>query len=312
MTSEPAPIVWLLHDDRRGHQVQLKGLGNRLTALVKAQNYWIDCTAIKVPLWRVLLGLAPRLDVPEPFAKPDLIVGAGSQTHRLLAVLRRKRSAHTAVLMRPSFPRGWVNSRIIPAHDDVGEDQDTLITQGVLNTQTPMAHLTDKRHGLILVGGPSKHFEWNVEAVLEQIESLRQRYPQWRWTLSSSRRTPDKAIDALSRRAGPNVLFRDHRKTHANWLAHTLADCRAAWITPDSVSMVYEALTAGIPTGLFDLPAKPDSRVARGIETLRQAGRAGHIESPNEIMADDARRPEMLWEADRAARWLLERWRSTQ
>ncbi|BES69915.1 hypothetical protein RE428_09330 [Marinobacter nanhaiticus D15-8W] len=119
-------------------------------------------------------------------------------------------------------------------------------------------------------------------------------------------------IDALSRRAGPNLLFRDHRETHANWLAHTLAGCRAAWITPDSVSMVYESLTAGIPTALFDLAAKPYSRVARGVETLRRNGRVGHIEAAEAIMGDNSPRPKALWEADRAARWLLERWRSAQ
>lgn len=312
MNSAPAPIVWLLHDDRRGHQVQLKGLGNRLVARAKAKIHWIDCTKIKPPIWRSILGVAPSLSVPEAFEKPDIVIGAGSQTHRLLAALRHKRGAHTVVLMRPSFPRAWVRSRIVPAHDNVAADSNTLITRGVLNTLTPMASLTTKRHALVLVGGPSKHFLWDGEAVLQQIDRLRERYTDWRWTVSSSRRTPADTIHALAQRADASFVVHDHRETHAQWLAHTLADSRCAWVTPDSVSMVYEALTASIPTGLFNLPAISDSRVAQGVLSLRKEGLAGSVDQPNDVMGNQAKRPEPLWEADRAARWLLDRWQGTK
>ncbi|WP_148861679.1 mitochondrial fission ELM1 family protein [Marinobacter fonticola] len=312
MNAPASPVVWLLHDDRRGHQVQLKGLGNRLIALASAKLHWIDCTAIKVPLWRVGLGLSPSLAIPEPYTRPDIIVGAGARTHRLLATQRRKRGVHTVVLMRPAFPKHWIDSRIIPAHDHVAETPDTLITCGALNTLTPIARLTTKQNALILVGGPSKHFQWDSASVLRQIDQLRQNYPRWHWTVSSSRRTPEDVIEALNQRSGVNFTVHDHRQTHAHWLAHMFANSRAAWITPDSVSMVYESLTAGVPTGLLTLPARSNSRVANGVEALLHSGRTGSLADAEQIMSRQVTPPEPLWEADRAARWLLGRCRESR
>jgi hypothetical protein len=90
--------------------------------------------------------------------------------------------------------------------------------------------------------------------------------------------------------------------TPSGWLEGQLARAGEAWVTPDSVSMVYEALTAGCRVGLFDLPAKPASRVARGVLALKADGLVSafpHPPRPN-------RHP--LNEAGRCASLILERW----
>ncbi len=46
------------------------------------------------------------------------------------------------------------------------------------------------------------------------------------------------------------------------------------WVTADSVSMVYESLTAGCRVGLIELtPAAGDSRVMRGMAKLVETQR---------------------------------------
>ncbi|TGN38515.1 mitochondrial fission ELM1 family protein [Marinobacter confluentis] len=298
------PVVWLLQDDRPGHISQLRGLGNRLRVLAGADISSIDATQVKVPLWRALLGVAPALDAPPN--RPDLVIAAGHGTHRLLLALRRRKNAKTVVLMKPGFPLGWVTAAIIPAHDNPPADpKNILVTEGVINAVTPLARITEKPEALILVGGPSDHFQWDDDLVVGQITELMGRYREWRWTISASRRTPDSVVSRLNEMANLKVTVVDHTRTHQNWLTHQLSASRAAWVTPDSGSMVCEAITSSVPTGIFELASKPGSRVANGINRLLEKGYVASWANHATVMAGRISDSGQLWEADRAARWLI-------
>lgn len=300
---DSAPVVWLLTDNKPGHRNQLKGLGNRLRVLAGASLYWVDATQVKVPIWRALLAMGPDMDPSLP--KPDLIIAAGTGTHRLLLSLRRLSRARTLVLMKPGFPIGWLSAAIIPAHDGVRNAPRVLITEGVLNPITPMARITDKPEALILVGGPSPHFDWDSDVLLGQINHLIGQYPGWRWTISGSRRTPEELQSRLNELAGPKITVVDPSGTHQEWLSHRLAASRAIWVSPDSMSMICEAATSGVPTGLFELPARSGSRVADGVDRLVKAGRVARWSDHATVMAGKRGQTDAFWEADRAARWVL-------
>jgi len=297
------PAVWLLTDNKPGHRNQLKGLGNRLRVLTGASLHWLDASDYRIPLWRALVGKAPDLNSDLP--SPNLIIAAGSGTHRLLLSLRRHGKAKTLVLMKPGFPSGWVDGIIAPAHDGLAGDR-IFVTQGALNAITPLARVTEKPEALLLVGGPSPHFEWDDDALLGQISVLFGQYPNWRWTISSSRRTPERLTTRLSELEGPKVEVIDPRTTHENWLSHQLAASRAVWVTPDSLSMVCEAITSGVPTGIFELEAHQNSRVALGVSELNERGRLSHWSDHAAVMANDRTQKPPLWEADRAARWVID------
>lgn len=295
-----APIVWLLTDNKPGHKNQLKGLGNRLRVLTGASLFWVKASDYPVPLWRALLGAAPAMDAALP--KPDLIVAAGTGTHRLLLALRRL--GKTLVLMKPAFPLSWVDAAIIPAHDEAKPANNILQTEGVINTITPLARLTSKPEALILVGGHSEHFDWDEDAILSQSSDLIARYPQWRWTITDSRRTPETTRERLAELQSPKISVVHHSRTHDDWLSHQLAASRAVWVTPDSMSMVCEAATSGVPTGLLNLNARANSRVANGVKRLTERGLIAHWADHASVMAEQAERHERLWEADRAAQWV--------
>lgn len=299
------PAIWLVTDGKPGHKNQLRGLGNRLRAHTGARLHWLDATDYQVPLWRTLLGAAPPL--PADLPQPDLIVAAGSGTHRLLLALRRRGNARTLVIMKPGFPLSWVDGAIIPAHDEVKASANVLVTEGVINTITPLAKLTGNREALILVGGPSPHYDWNDDTVLAQINDLIARYPDWRWTISDSRRTPQPVRQRLQQLAGPRITVMSAESTHENWLRHQLSASRAVWTTPDSMSMVCEAATSGVPTGLLNLPARSDSRVAKGVTRLVESGLVAHWSDHRSVMARQTVASRQLWEADRAAKWVKER-----
>ncbi|MFO7530478.1 MAG: ELM1/GtrOC1 family putative glycosyltransferase [Marinobacter sp.] len=304
-SEKDAPVVWLVTDGKPGHRNQLRGLGNRLYAHTGARLYWLDATDYQVPLWRALLRAAPNL--PDDLPPPDLIMAAGTGTHRLLLALRRQGNAMTLVIMKPSFPLSWVNGAIIPAHDKVKASANVLVTEGVINTITPLARLTDNHEALILIGGPSPHYDWDEDTVLAQINDLVARYPDWRWTISDSRRTPQAMRERLADLSAPRINVVSCEATHENWLRHQLSASRAVWTTPDSMSMVCEAATSSVPTGLLDLPARPDSRVAKGVNRLAEAGFVAHWSDHRNVMTKQAVSPRQLWEADRAARWVIER-----
>lgn len=301
-----APVVWLLTDNKPGHRNQLKGLGNRLRVLAGVRLHWVDASRIRVPAWRALLGIAPAMDSGLP--PPALVIAAGTGTHRLLLSLRRYRQTRTVVVMKPGFPTGWVHGAIIPAHDSVSAHRNRLITEGVINAITPMARVTTKPEALLLIGGPSRHYEWCDDVIVEQIKWLIHHYPMWRWTISGSRRTPRELQARLDDLAGLKVTVVDPGQTHEDWLNHRIAASAAIWVTPDSMSMVCEAATSGVPTGLFRLTPNTDSRVARGVEHLADQGYVARWSDHATVMGGSSRQGPSLWEADRAARWLISRW----
>lgn len=301
--TERSTVVWLLTDNKPGHRNQLKGLGNRLRVLAGVSLHWLHMETLPVPLWRALLGVSPVL--PAALPAPDLVIGAGGGTHRLLLALRHQRKLKTVVLMKPGFPVSLVDAAIIPRHDNVAPRPGTLVTEGVLNAITPLAQLTTKPEALALIGGPSRHYDWQDDAVYGQLVRLLNDYPTWRWTISGSRRTPRTLLDRLLELQGRQVTVVDPDRTHEGWLAHQLAASRAVWVTPDSSSMVCEAATSKVPTGLFELPPRPGSRVARGVGELIRQGFLWSWPARDRVMAETPPPAPGLWEADRAARWLL-------
>ena len=92
----------------------------------------------------------------------------------------------------------------------------------------------------------------------------------------------------------------EHQDTDRQWLPDQMAVCDRIWVTPDSVSMVYESITSGASTSLFKLTYGKPSRVVKGIDCLISNGLA--IEWPELSKSSNSI---CLWEADRAANWLL-------
>ena len=89
-------------------------------------------------------------------------------------------------------------------------------------------------------------------------------------------------------------------------MAGQLQRAAEVWVTEDSVSMIYEALTAGCAVGLLPLERKADGRVPRAVDALL---RQGEICSLAQWLEGARLKPlqDPPDEADRCARLLLER-----
>ncbi|MDQ1314090.1 MAG: uncharacterized protein QG662_199 [Pseudomonadota bacterium] len=291
-------IVWIVSDGKPGHVNQSRGLAEALARALPAELHTLPA----LPAWRAWLALLLKRLPGNPLPSPDLIVGAGHATHPTLLAARRAHGGRAVVLMKPSLPRRWFDLCIVPRHDDIAEDAHTLATDGALNRIRP-ATARDAGHGLILIGGASRHFEWDSDAVQAQIEGILARTPGIQWTLTTSRRTPANFLALLPQ--PPNLTVVPHAAASSDWLPAQFARCGTVWVTPDSASMVFEALTAGADVGVFDLPVNPKSRVGRAISRLAESQRITRFANwrdrgtlrPN---------PQPLAEADRCAEWILE------
>jgi len=283
--------LWILGDGKPGHENQSLGLAEAIGRRVACESHRIAARP-----WRDALATAWNLP------PPDLIIAAGHATHGMLAWLKRGFRARSVVLMRPSLPACFFDLVIAPEHDFKKTPPPggrMLATKGAINRVVP-ADEGRKQGALVLLGGPSKHHGWDAAAMREMLAVIAARTPNLE--AADSRRTPDgffASLDFIETR-------HPHTETPPGWLADRLATAGEVWVTEDSVSMVYEALTGGAKVGVLPVPRlREGARVVQGLDRLLAEGWATRFD---DWKAGGALKPppSPLAEADRAAAWVLE------
>ncbi len=295
------PVVCYFTDGKPGHENQTLGLLHALSARMDIQVCKLQPLSLMQALKVLLGGRYPQADaLPEPW----LVLGAGHATHLSVLAASRATGARSVVLMKPSLPMSWFDLCIVPEHDQVAARTNVLTTRGVLNRITPAAG-REPGNGLILIGGPSRHYDWDNDAVIRQITNICSA-PEQRWTVAGSRRTPADLSVRLDQLDHINWVAAEH--TDAGWLPVQMGRAETIWISEDSVSMIYEALTAGARCGLIEVDRKQHNRITRGVDSLIednmlvsysqwQQGQALHQPA------------QQLHESARCAEWIVQQWR---
>ena len=86
------------------------------------------------------------------------------------------------------------------------------------------------------------------------------------------------------------------------WLQENLARAARAWVSADSVAMIYEALSAAARVAIIDVPIRRHDRISAVAGELRARGWVGSLDK------DVVEPPPVLNEAMRCADLLLARW----
>ncbi len=304
--SRPAKTLtaWRFSDAKPGHDNQSLGLLEALGRKLELQSH-----TLTVPRSRITRGLnwlrgavAGGADLPAP----DLLVGAGHSTHLPLLTAARRHGGRSIVLMKPSLPTRCFDLCVIPEHDGLAVAPGRLITRGMLNRIREDAD-KDATRGLILVGGPSRHHGWATDQLIAMIREICLRSPGLQWTVANSRRTPAKTLKQLQQLESAQLTVMPWDRVPKDWLAGQLSRSGTVWVSEDSASMVYEALTAGVSTGLLPVPRLRDSRVSRGVSGLAR----DRLLTPYAAWVEGAALspPEHAFnEADRIAAWMIEQW----
>lgn len=246
-------LIWCVNDGVAGHRSQLRGLAEALRRQTGAAVLWLDP------------------DTPAPTGTPWMILAAGRRTHGRALRLRWRHGGHLVVLMRPSLPRWLFDLCLLPEHDGVSEGPRTWLTHGPLNPVVPGNSL-DPSLGLILLGGPSRHYRWSPVELQKQITSLCTALPAIQWTVATSRRTPDETLTMLDTLTEVHVEVMPAQEAPPGWLLSRFRQCGIIWVTEDSAAMVYEALSSGAAVGVLAVPRRHSSRVSRGLDALTQTG----------------------------------------
>jgi len=297
-------VIWRFRDGKRGHENQSAGLVEAL-----AERHAVSVHDISVSDREQLHSLHGS-----PLPSPTLIVGAGHATHRPMLSARRARGGRVVVLMRPSLPRRCFDLCIIPEHDGVAQRADTLVTRGVLNRVRPAAWRSPDE-GLILIGGPSKHHHWDDARIVDQIAIIARNRPRLHWRVASSRRTPATLLAAVADLHLANIETIPVTAVAPDWLPARLARAGEVWVSEDSVSMVYEALSGGAGVGVIEVPARARpfgaarDRIRVGLDTLVEQKLVTRFAAWDRAQTLAAP-PSPLSEARRCADWIIEHWLS--
>ncbi len=268
--SDPRPIiVWRYTDGKPGHEKQTAGLLQALQTLHACEVFSIKPHPARHCLASLLRHRPPALP---SVSMPDLAIGAGRATQLSLITAARTSGAVSVVLMNPAYPRRCFDLCLIPRHDDISADDHVVLTEGPITT---LRHAKDKemRAGLILLGGPSPHFDWDETHILQQVASIIASTPQLEWCIADSRRTPSSTSAKLAALQSGKISYMPHDRCAPGWLDSALSRCTSAWVSGDSVSMVYEAVSAGCRTGIIE-PGRPRSaKIRRSLDSLMKENR---------------------------------------
>ena len=287
--------ILIINDGKPGHRNQSLGLAEALARKTPVEISEREPMGRFEALRLSLGGMLPQLD-----DRPDLLIGAGHATHLTLLALRRLYRVPAIVLMKPSIPMGFFDLCLVPEHDQPPKRPNIIATHGALNRMQPGDKVPGS--GVILIGGPSRHYRWDEAGVLNQVQALLESEPR-DWLISSSRRTPAGTERALSALCGNR--FVPAAETGPDWLPQQLARAEVCWVTEDSASMVYEALTAGCRVGVLPLSGEADNRIGKGIEQLTTQGMV--VRAPDWSMSGLAAAGVVFNEAERCAEAVLER-----
>ncbi len=291
---KPTTLVWRFCDGKPGHDRQSAGL---VAALAAHQ----PTTVLTLPAadyphaWRHWCrGRWPGGAVAQ---RPHLVLGAGRACVWPVLAAARAHAAMSLYLMNPPGLRCLFDLCLIPRHDGVAAGPRVVVTEGVLN-DLPAGEGPRVGPTLVLIGGPSRHHGWDEADLLRQLASLVYGTTPRHFVISDSRRTPASTTAALRNFAQPGVVFLSHATMTSEAFRTALLNAPSTWVTADSVSMLYEALSAGCAVGLLAVPARRVDRITglaavlladRRVSSLAQWLAEGRLPPPAAPLAEAQR-----------------------
>ncbi|MEN8141609.1 MAG: ELM1/GtrOC1 family putative glycosyltransferase [Thermodesulfobacteriota bacterium] len=267
--------ILLVSDGRPGHEKQSRGLVQalgKLTPVAVAEQAIEKGLVNDIKSWLAAAWarLLPRLAAGgEP--RYDLVVGAGAHTHGYIVAEGAAAGARTVVCMAPTpIFAGLFDLCLVPEADCCTERDNFFTTVGPPNLGEDQER-HDQGQGLILVGGiDEKSHRWDSAEIVAVVKEIANSQPEIRWAIATSPRTPDATTALLAELCAGQANCRFNPfPTPEGWLDEEYNRADQAWVTADSISMVYEALTAGCRVGIIPVVWKnKKSKFARSAESL--------------------------------------------
>jgi mitochondrial fission protein ELM1 len=262
---EKIKVIWRFTDGKAGHDKQSLALVDSLMNQTKCRLFDFNVQDQRNPILDIIFK---NYKLPEGITKPDIAIGAGHKTHLHLLAIKRCFNAKIVVIMKPSIPLIFFDLCIIPKHDGIKNGPNIINIQSSLVKFN--SNLKKKENtGLILIGGPSKHYFWDSKTVLEEICKISKKFKFRKLLLSTSRRTPFDFLDQLNELNIPDIKVYEYSKIKSDWLDKHINKVKNIWVTNDSYSMVTEALASGADVDIIGLKVKQDSKLSKEMKVIK-------------------------------------------
>ena len=151
-----------------------------------------------------------------------------------------------------------------------------------------------KKTGLIIIGGKSRHYHFRPKVLMKQIEwILNDLYNDYQWKITTSPRSPDLK---MPKHLG-NAEFFNWKDTSDEWLTTEIKKSEITFLTPESVSILYEALSTNSNVYVFHHELHRDhgtegaplrkTKVTKNIELLKKSKDIGFIDTKRYLFSRD-------------------------
>lgn len=249
--------IGVFYDGRPGHEKQTNGILQELGHLIEVEvseihieqrSFWLE-----LGQWCRYYFLT-KSGSPEKVAEFNLLIGTGSRTHIPMLIHKKRYGVPVVTCMSPaSLLMNRFDLCFVPQHDGLRDKPNIFPTIGPPNC-SQLKNEQDPQRGLILLGGiDTKSHYWQTPAIENYLLTLLQDNNIQFWTIASSPRTPEDTCQMVEKLVSrfDNTNFFRFEDTKRGWVETQYSENQWVWVTADSMSMVYEALTAGCHVGLL-------------------------------------------------------------
>ena len=283
-------ILWI-SDGKKGHEKQVKIL---LKEISKTENIVIKKEIILVNKLSWLIELviySTSLLFGNLFLRKgkflvykedniDIVIGAGSSIHLRMLLIKSYLSnvgisVKVVSVLAPNLFKRKFDIICSPTHDSkkLSACNKVIYFEGSLAKVS--TNKVDENQGFIGIGGINRHYEFDQDAIMLQIEFLLGLYPHKKWSLFTSRRTPIEMIKKINNMA----LTNDNLIISNNNYDEIIEKASIKVVTQDSVNMVYESLSTQGQTLIFNMKYIKMNKIVNQINTLLSNKQVGYIEN---------------------------------
>jgi len=232
-----------IFDQRPGHSNQ----GN---ILLESLVNELDCTSSEYSI--------DNLDKLKPSSNRLILIGVGHRAHK--ALLQQKKllsnSHDTALIavLRPTFNAKKFDLVVAPEHDyyDRKMPINSVLFKGSLCKTSLLKPENNKV--VVCIGGPIKNVPFEKSILIDNLKYIIDTHQQFKISIFNSRRTPEDLWSEIS--CFENIKLHDSKDTDFSFFNSNLVSASKKFITPDSISMIFESLSSYVIL-IYCKPANP-------------------------------------------------------
>ena len=262
--------VYWFQDSKTGHLKQVQALVDQLKKEIELSIIIINVSNQE--------SFSKIFSNQDQFDGPTILIGAGHEVYSKILQAKKylkktiSKDLFSIAVLRPSYKLSSFDLIIAPEHDFRKKriPENVIPFQGSLSatSQNPV----DENMAIIAIGGPSKHYKFDQEILIRQLQYILSVHPKHKFKIFNSRRTPEvlnlRLKDELNKH--PNAKFIDLNSPESNTFQESLNESALKFVTPDSSNLVFEALSVNGQTYLIQIESQKYRRIF-GAKKIRES-----------------------------------------